>query len=74
MKPIVNGIWKAITGVLGLIANLTINVWLIKRTNIKNSLIAILGISSIFAFIIFFNNSLYPFMIFNLLFFVNYTI
>ncbi len=74
MKPIVNGIWKAITGVLGLIANLTINVWLIKRTNIKNSLIGVLGISSIFAFIIFFNNSLYPFMIFNLLFFVNYTI
>lgn len=74
MLPIVNGIWKAITGILGLIANLTINVWLIKSTNIKNSIIAILGISSIFAFIIFFNNSIYPFMIFNLLFFVNYTI
>lgn len=74
MQPIVNGIWKAITGVLGLIANLTINVWLIKRTNIKNSIIAVLAISSIFAFVIFFNNSLYPFMIFNLLFFINYTI
>ncbi len=43
MKPIVNGVWKALTGVLGLIANLTINVWLINKTNIKkvNSWIAI---------------------------------
>lgn len=37
MKPIVNGVWKALTGVLGLIANLTINVWLINKTNIKKS-------------------------------------
>ena len=66
LKPIMNGIWKSITGLVGLIANLTINVWILKKTNIKRSLIYILILSTLGGFIIFFNDSIYIFMILNL--------
>lgn len=74
MKPIVNGVWKALTGVLGLIANLTINVWLINKTNIKKSIVGLLFLSTAFGFLVFIYNDLYPFLIFNLIFFTLYTI
>lgn len=74
LKPIVNGIWKAITGIIGLIANLTINVYLIRNTNIKKSLIGLLSLLTLSAIMIILNTSFYPFMIWNLVFFTLHTI
>ena len=74
LKPIVNGVWKALTGVTGLVANLTINVWLFRKKDIKKSLIGLVGLSTISAVMIILNTSFYPFMIWNLLFFTLNTI
>lgn len=74
MEPIVNGIWKATVGIIGLIANLSINVWIINRKDIKKSLIYILLSNSIFAYLLFLNDSTVPFFMFSLLFFTLYTI
>ncbi len=73
-KPIINGIWKAITGTVGLIANLTINVWIIKKKDIKRSMVGILLIASISGIIIVLNPSIYQFMFWNLVFFTLITI
>jgi len=74
LKPIVNGVWKAITGVCGLGANLTINVWIFKKKDSKKSLVGLLLVTIISAFMIVLNNSFYPFMIWNLLFFIMMTV
>lgn len=74
MKPIVNGISTGLIGILGLIANLTINVWLINRTNLKKSLTALLFISTILGYMIFRSKSPYMFLTTSLLFFVAYSI
>lgn len=73
LKPVVNGVWKAVTGIIGLVANLTINVWILKKSNIRNSLVYILIASTIGGFIIFFNNNLYLFFIMNLTLVTLYT-
>lgn len=74
MLPIVNGIWKAVVGIVGLIANLSINVWIINKTNIKKSMIFILFFNSIFAYLLFLNNNTIPFFLYSFLFFTLYTI
>ncbi len=73
-KPIVNGIWKAATGLVGLICNMTINIWLIKNTDTKRSIIYLLALNTVFAFLVFFNKSIVLFFVFSFLFFTNYTI
>lgn len=74
LKPIVNGLWKAITGILGLVTNLTINVWIIKKKDVKNSLVGLLFLTTISAFMIVVSESFYPFMLWNLLFVTLHTI
>ncbi len=74
MPPIVNGIWKAIVGIIGLIANLSINVWIIKKTDIKKSMVFILLFNGIFAYLLFLNSSRLPFFLYSFLFFTLYTI
>jgi DHA1 family multidrug resistance protein-like MFS transporter len=74
MKPIVNGVWKTITGIVGLIANLTINVWIFRRKDILRSLVGLIAISIISATMIILNTSVYPFMIWNLIFYTMMTI
>lgn len=74
LKPIVNGVVKAITGIAGLIANLTINVWIIRKTNIKKSLLAIILLGTISALMIVLNTFFYAFLIWNILFITLYTI
>ena len=69
LKPIVNGLWKMTTGIVGLIANMTINVWIIKKQNTKSSLVGLVGIAAVCGLMIVLNSSLYQFMIWNLLFF-----
>lgn len=72
MLPIVNGVWKALTGIVGLIANLTINVWIINKTDIKKSMVYLLFINSIFAYLLFLNDSTVPFFLYSFLFFTFY--
>lgn len=66
LKPIVNGAWKSVTGIAGLVANLTLNVWILKNTNIKRSLVYILLISAVGGILMYFNDSIYLFMLLNL--------
>lgn len=68
-KPIVNGIWKTITGIVGLIANLTINVWILKSKNVRRSMLGLILIGSISGVMIILNPSIYQFMFWNLIFF-----
>lgn len=74
MKPIVNGVWKALIGIVGLIANLSINVWIINKTDIKKSMIFILLFNGVFAYLLFLNNEIIPFFFYSFLFFTLYTI
>lgn len=73
LKPVVNGAWKSVTGIVGFIANLTINVWILEKSNIRKSLVFILILSTLGGFIIFFNNELYLFFIMNLILVTLYT-
>lgn len=74
MKPIVNGVWKSVNGVIGLIANLTLNLWLINRTNLKRSIVWLLAMSSVSAILVFSSGTIPLFFIFNFIFFILYTI
>lgn len=74
MQPVVNGISRGLIGILGLVANLTINVWLINKTNIKKSVVVLLLIGTSFGFMVFLSDSAYLFLITNLLFFILYSI
>ena len=74
MKPIVNGVWKALIGIVGLIANLSVNVWIINKTDIKKSMIFILLFNGVFAYLLFLNNEIIPFFFYSFLFFTLYTI
>lgn len=73
-KPVVNGIWRAATGILGLIANLTINVWLARNYKGKNALIVFLSFTLLGAFMIFANTSIVPFMAWSLFYFTMHTV
>lgn len=66
LKPIINGAWKAVTGIAGLIANLTINVWILKKTDIRKSLLFILLLSTLSGFMMFYNDQFYLFLLLNL--------
>lgn len=44
-----NGIIKAVTGITGLIANFTINVYIAERTNMRKSIVPVLLLCGIFA-------------------------
>lgn len=73
LQPIVNGAWKSVTGIVGLIANLTINLWLIRKTKIRRSILVILLLSTISGFMMFFNNNFYVFLMLNLILVTLYT-
>ena len=73
-EPIINGIWKATTGIIGLIANLTINIWIVRKKELKASLRAILSLALLGATMVFLNDSIYPFMIWALFYFTMHTI
>lgn len=68
-KPIVNGIWKTVTGIVGLIANLTISVWILKSKDVNRSMVGLLLIASVSGLLIILNPSIYQFMVWNLVFF-----
>lgn len=74
LKPIVNGVWKTVTGIVGLIANLTINAWIFRKKDILSSLVGIILLSVISGIMILLNTAIYPFMIWNLIFYTLITI
>jgi len=67
--PSYNGILKAVTGMIGLIANFTINQWLVKHTDGRRSLVAILLICGITLGVASNIVSLVPFLVWNVLFY-----
>lgn len=68
-NPIYNGIFKAVFGIMGLIANLTINIWIIKKTDIDKANIIVLIFCALLPLGSLNNNSFALFAIFNVLFF-----
>ncbi len=73
-KPIVNGIWKSGVGVIGLIANMTISVWIIKNTNVRKAFRFILILLFVNSSLMFYFENLYPFMTFSVLYFTSHLI
>ncbi|WP_320406090.1 MFS transporter [Gudongella oleilytica] len=73
-KPIVNGIWRAGTGIFGLIANLTINVWLARNYKGKNALVIFLSFTLLGSIMIYANTSIIPFMGWSLFYFTMHTV
>ena len=68
-KPVYNGIIKAITGSIGLIANCTINLWIIRHTDIKKTTAFVLLICSATVLGALIPGSLLLFLGLNILFF-----
>lgn len=64
-----NGSIKAVVGFISLLANTTICVWIMRRTDVKKSVIFILGGAGLLLILITMQQDILPFMIFNLLFF-----
>ena len=68
-KPIYNGLIKAIIGLVGLIANFSINLWIIRRTDAKKSLIVVLALCALSAAGALIPGNLTLFIVMNLAFF-----
>lgn len=72
--PIINGIFKALTGILGLVCNLTINVYLIRHFDLKKALLNSILISIIITVIIYIATDSILFLVSSLLYFILNTI
>ena len=68
-KPSYNGIIKAVFGVIGLTSNFTINIWIMKKTNIKKSLTVVLFLCFVASLIVFNISEITIFLFFNVVFF-----
>ena len=68
-KPVYNGLIKAVIGLIGLIANFSINLWIIRRTEVKKSLIAVLALCALSAAGALIPGNLTLFIAMNLIFF-----
>ena len=64
-----NGLLKGAMGMIALIANSTICLWIIHHTNPQNSIIAVLGTCSLITIGVMFSDHAIPFIIFNIIFF-----
>lgn len=73
-KPIVNGLWRAGTGIFGLIANLTVNVWLARNYKGNKALVFFITLNLLGAFMIFANTGIVPFMAWSLFYFTMHTV
>ena len=68
-KPVYNGLIKAVIGLVGLIANFSINLWIIRRTDAKKSLIVVLALCALSAAGALIPGNLTLFIAMNLVFF-----
>lgn len=64
-----NGMLKAVVGFISLLANTTICVWLMKHTDLKKTILYVLGLGGCFLLGVTFFKEMLPFIIMNLLFF-----
>lgn len=64
-----NGILKAVVGLISLLVNTTICVWMMKKTDVRKSAIAVLGGAGITLIIITMLVDIVPFIFVNILFF-----
>lgn len=64
-----NGMLKAVVGFISLFANTTICVWIMKKTNVKKSVIFVLGGAGITLIVISMLQEVLPFILVNLIFF-----
>lgn len=64
-----NGMLKAVVGFISLLANTTICVWLMKHTDLKKTILYVLGLGGCFLLGVTFFIEMLPFIIMNLLFF-----
>lgn len=64
-----NGMLKAIVGFISLLANTTICVWILRKTNVKKSIVFVLGCGGLFLTGVTFFQEMIPFIIMTLLFF-----
>ncbi|KRN88417.1 MFS transporter [Ligilactobacillus ceti] len=69
-----NGIFKGIVGLVSLVANLTICIYLLKKTNIKKSILVVLGLSAAVMLITIFIKPLPLYLTLNFVFYGGYAI
>lgn len=67
--PSYNGLLKAVVGFITLFANLSIGMWLLKKTDINKTIIYVLAICTIMMMGIILIDEIVPFIIINVLFF-----
>ncbi len=67
--PVYNGLMKAVIGIIGLISNFTINMWIIKHTDQVKSLFVVLLVGAVSSILAAYTGLLVLFIIFNLVFF-----
>lgn len=72
--PIINGALKALTGILGLVSNLTINVYLIKHFDLKKALRYSILISIVISIFIYIGSNNILFLLSSLIYFTLNTI
>lgn len=64
-----NGMLKAVVGFISLIANTTICIWIMNHTDVRRSIIMILGMGGAFLLGVSFLSEILPFIIMNIMFF-----
>lgn len=64
-----NGMLKAVVGFISLFANTTICLWILKRTNVKKSVIYILGLAGMVLISVTMLEGILPFIIGNIIFY-----
>ncbi len=65
-----NGIIKAITGIVGLLVNVTINIYIVKNTNMKKSMIIVLILCGAFSILAPFVSNLNMFFLCNIIYYM----
>lgn len=67
--PSYNGIIKAVTGVIGLVINFTINIWILRRTNERKAIVGVLSLTCASLLLVLFTGSETSFIIANIIFY-----
>ena len=69
LTPTSNGLFKFAFGIIGLIINMTINIWILRSNNISKKLAIILLLCGLFPIGALLFSDMIPFIMFNVLFF-----
>lgn len=64
-----NGIMKAVVGLISLLANTTISLWIMRHTNVAKSFVVVCMIAALLLFGVYMSVDVIPFAFFNILFF-----